>query len=96
MLSVWSKRNKTITVSFIILLFICFLANFSQNDISGIVAEPKSTIEETMNNCEMLKRQKINNHRSQENCTTPKKNNGQCEYIILLYRYIVIINNWYF
>jgi len=41
----------------------------------------------------MLKRQKINNHRSQENCTTPKKNNGQCEYIILLYRYIVIINN---
>ncbi|XP_027851620.2 DNA topoisomerase 2-binding protein 1-B isoform X1 [Aphis gossypii] len=51
--------------------------NFSQNDISGIVAEPKSTIEETINNCEMLKRQKINNHRSQENCTTPKKNNGQ-------------------
>ncbi|KAL4096856.1 hypothetical protein QTP88_021734 [Uroleucon formosanum] len=51
--------------------------NFSQNDISEIVAEPKSTIEETINNCDMLKRQKINNHRSQENCTTPKKNNGQ-------------------
>jgi len=33
----------------------------------------------------MLKRQKINNHISQENCTTPKKNNGQCKYTILSY-----------
>jgi len=69
----------------------CFLANFSQNDISEIVAEPKSTIEETINNCDMLKRQKINNQRSQENCTTPKKNNGQCKYTILSYHNLLVI-----
>jgi len=41
----------------------------------------------------MLKCQKINNHRSQENCTTPKKNNGQCKYTIL--SFLLYIRNWY-
>ncbi|XP_025419492.1 DNA topoisomerase 2-binding protein 1 isoform X2 [Sipha flava] len=50
--------------------------NFSQN-ISEIVVEPKSTIEETLNNRNMLKCQNENNYKSQENCTTPKKNQSK-------------------
>lgn len=59
-------------------LFIHLSAMFSQGDISEIVAEQKSTIEETVKNSNLLKRQQINNSRSQDQCTTPKKNNGQC------------------
>lgn len=46
----------------------------------------------------MSKRQKLNNHISQENCTTPKKNNGQCKYNILSYHYLLVIGtlNFYF
>ncbi|XP_050425063.1 DNA topoisomerase 2-binding protein 1 isoform X2 [Adelges cooleyi] len=51
--------------------------SFSQSDISEIVAEPKSTIEETMNDHSVTKRQATNNCRTQDDCTTPKKNNGQ-------------------
>lgn len=59
-------------------LFIYLLAIFSQSDISEIVAEQKSTIEETVKNSNFLKCQQISNCRSQDKCTTPKKNNGQC------------------
>lgn len=54
-----------------------FLANFSQSNISEIVAESKSTIEESVKNSTMLKQQKHTN-KPQDDCTTPIKNNGQC------------------
>lgn len=57
---------------------VLILAEFSQNDLSEIVAEPKSTIEETMKNQSMLKHQNISNCKLQDINTTPKKNNGQC------------------
>lgn len=52
--------------------FFLFLAKFSQADISEIVPELKSNIDETINSY-MIKSQKINNCKSQDNFTTPKK-----------------------
>lgn len=69
----------------IICPYIHVSANFSQNDISDIVAEPKSTIEETIKNPTTPKSQKIINCGSQNVYTTPKKSNEPCHSIILLF-----------
>lgn len=79
MLNVWSKKRSINYLTIFIFILFLFLAVFSQSDLSAIVAEPKSTIEETMNKGSALKRQKINSCGSQDTCTTPKK---QCKLII--------------
>lgn len=57
----------------------CLLLDiFSQNDISEIAPESKLIVDESIKNSDILKRQQINGCKSDEICTTPKKNNGQC------------------
>ncbi|XP_050524505.1 DNA topoisomerase 2-binding protein 1-B [Daktulosphaira vitifoliae] len=64
---------------------------FSQGDISEIMAEHKSSIEETINDPSVLKRQLTSSCRTQEDCTTPKKNNGQ--YLSKNINYRAILSN---
>jgi len=66
---------------FVVKIIYCLLDIFSQSDISEIVPEPKLTIEESIKSSNILKHQPINNNcKLQETCTTPKKNNEQCQF----------------
>lgn len=62
---------------YFIIFYLCIhlSAHFSQNDISDIVAEPRSTVEETIKNPMTPKSQKKFNGGSQNIYTTPKKSN---------------------